>query len=185
MKKLQLLALALAVSVPCFSASITLSPAVAVINGTGSVNVNVSGLTDILTTFDLDIQFDPLLVQVSSVTFGSLLGGPGDSIRVNGVTANTLDLFELSLLDDADLTLLQPNGFTLATINFQALGNGSAPLTITQAELFGSGGLALATPTIVNDRLDITLGQVPEPGSWALIGAGLLALPLVRRIRRS
>ncbi len=98
-----------------------------------SVDVVVSGLSsanEIVAAFDLDVTYDPSILTATGVTFGTLLGDPALFEADNGVvlTSGRIDFWALSLLSDADLVLLQPDSFSLATFSFQTLGAGTTDL---------------------------------------------------------
>jgi len=179
------LALSLGMGVSAVAGTISISPNIGVVNGTGSVDVIVSNLADILTLYDLTLTYDPTLVQVSNVNFGGFLGGPADSLQESTPISGSLNLFELSFLDDPALTTLQPNSFRLATVTFQALSFGTSPLSITVNDLFGAGGLALPTQSVSDGQLEVSVGTgvVPEPGTWLLMVSGLGVAGVLRRRR--
>ena len=131
-------ALALCVALPASATTINFSPSSQSVNvgTTTTVDLVISGLgggaAPSLGTFDLDIGFDSSILSFSSATFGNQLDlfGLGD---INSVTpgVGTINLFELSLESAADLDSLQAGAFTLATLSFTALSNGSSPLSIS------------------------------------------------------
>jgi hypothetical protein len=77
-----------------------------------------------LSTFDLDISFDPGILTFSQATFGDpVLGDQLDILGLGSLTdaipgVGVVNLFELSFDLPEDLTALQAPSFTLATLTF-------------------------------------------------------------------
>ena len=96
------------------------------------VDVVVSGLGgDSVSAYDVDITYDPFLLLPGAVSFAGELGLP-DIETITGAfdLFGILDVFEVSLLSDAELGALQ-NGseVTLFTVSFEALDDGVADLS--------------------------------------------------------
>jgi len=149
------------------------------------VDIDVSGLEaggldEIVSAFDLDVSFDPLILSPTSVTFGPFLGDLGffeafaDFIFSPGV----VNFAELSLLSDSDLAFLQPYTFTLATIEFEAIAVGLSPLEFTAGVGDIKGRNAAILPLTAGSG---NVNVVPEPSTLLLLGSGLAALVLWRR----
>jgi hypothetical protein len=149
--------------------------------------------TEILSVYDLDILFDPTQFAFVNAGFGAGLGGPLDSEGAFSLLEpGRLDLFELSLLFDADLFALQTTeSFTLATLTFQALAAGTANLNIDPAELYLFGAAdaeGFPTELVLEGLQGATVVNappvaVPEPGSFLLMSLGLLMLGVRNRKR--
>lgn len=159
-----------------------------------TVQVEVSGLGDFvppsLGVFDLDVSYDPSIVSVGSASFGAGLDVLGlGSIQGVSFGAGAVNLFELSLDSIDDLNNLQLDTFVLATINLAAIGNGGTSFELTLNAIGDAEGLSLDA-SIVNGRIEVAetppSGSVPEPGSLAMVAAGIgLAAQVTRRTRRS
>ena len=89
-----------------------------------------------LSTFDLDLHFDPALVSVSNTRFGSS-SASFDQLNISGVGAITqanqpspgdLHLIEVSLDSPNVLDNRQPGSFALAEISLRGLQPGSTGL---------------------------------------------------------
>ena len=129
----------------------------------------------------MDIGYDPTLLMPTSVTFGDLLGDP---LLFQALTAsnlafapNIVEAAEVSLLSNAQLDLLQAASFTLFTVDFQAIGNGTTSVQYAGGPIDdGNGNLLFGTKTI---------GPMiaPEPGSLVLLGSGLCFLAVLGRLR--
>lgn len=160
---------------------------------TVDVGVVISGLTDgdapSLSTFDLDISFDPSVLSFGSAVFGDPV--LGDQLDVFGLGFNpTLDLvtgsgvlniFELSLDSPDDLDTLQVGSFTLATLTFEALTGGTSPLGISINALGDAYGDPLAAE-VTSGSVTVT-GAAPEPATLALLGLGIAGMGYQRRRR--
>ena len=149
------------------------------------VALKISGLGSAtppsLSTFDLNISFDPGLLSFTSAAFGD--PKLGDQLDVHGLGGNlissgisspgVLNVFELSLDSLGDLDTLQAASFTLATLTFNTVGIGSSALGITINSLGDANGAALAS---VTQNGSVTVSAVPLPAAWLLFASGMLVL---------
>ncbi len=85
-----------------------------------------------------------------------------------------MNLFEVSLLTDAELEVLQAPSFTMASLSFTALAPGTTALDITIKALSDQSGNGLDGNTQPG-TVDVTR-RVVVPGPWPL---ALLALGMV------
>lgn len=144
------------------------------------VEIRIAGLdTDDLGAFDLDLSFDPTVLQYQSYSLGveladpdPLFSGLGDFSDDSSAGSGILTLAESSML--VDLTG-QPDAFTLASVSFLAQQPGTSSLTFSRIELY-DGSLSV-NPLQVSS---VTNGSVavPVPGTLLLmpLGLGLLAV---------
>lgn len=162
-----------------------------------TVDVNIAGLHDsdpdeILSSFVLNVSFDSSLLNPQNVTFGSFLGGPDNSSQDFffdlSTTSGVVTFAETSHLSDSDLDLLQPDNFSLATLTFEAIGEGNTLLSFSYADLVGldfeplpvtEGGLGSADVAIQPAT------NVPEPGTLMLMASGLVFFAARRRNRKT
>ena len=142
--------------------------------------------TPSLSTFDLNLTFDPTILAFSSAIFGDPT--LGDQLDVLGLGVNPssssltnpgiLNLFELSLDSPDDLNSLQAGDFTLVTVFFNTIAAGISPLTLIVNTLGDANGNPLTT-TLGTGSITVT-GQpptpIPEPSTMVLLSTGLLSL---------
>jgi hypothetical protein len=121
-------------------------------------------------SFDLTAAFDLTLLLPTTVTFGPFLGDPnlGQAITAFQFSASEVEFTEISLLTPQQLDALQPGQFTLATLSFTALRDGTATFSLVDG--------------VVDDPFGHKLFAVPEPGSLLMLWSGVLtAFGLHRR----
>ena len=164
------------------------------LGSTVAVGIRISGLGNLtspsLGTFDINVSFDSARLSFVSAVFGdSILGDQLDLLGLGGnptssglVGPSTLNLFELSLDSQTNLDSLQAGAFTLATVRFATVAQGTSPLTIAINVLGDSAGGPLAANS---GSGSITIaGAIPEPSVFFLIGFGLFGMYSVIQRRR-
>ena len=181
------------------AASISVLPATqnALIGDTVSIDIVVSGLTDPIGGFSLLLNFDDTILQGVSYTNDpdtKMGGAPLDlSFGFGPGGTSALDLFFLedASVDATTAAVSQGSGFTLATVSFLALANGTSPLTLS---LGGAGAAYLSNFTgdftvaadTANGSVCVGSGcqttPVPEPATIWLFAIGVAALVVKQRI---
>lgn len=187
MKKLITLFTTLAVFL-CFNAQaalITLTPSsnLITLGDSFTVDVTVSDLApgEELALFDIDTTFDPAVVDLTSVAFGSALGGPLDSLQLDFLP----NVFENSFLSELALQGLQGAPFTIFTLSFDTLATSAA--SVISASVNNLGFL-----DFIGNEIDVSVESttvaiieppvsIPETGTLFLLLTGLCAL-LRRRV---
>lgn len=145
-----------------------------------SVDVVVSGLNDeYVGAYDLTLEWDSGLLVLQGVAFDVFLDGPADSLTDVVAGPGTVNVFEVSLAG-----LLNQTGsgsFRLFSLTFNALAAGTASLGFSSnaVQLLGDAdGVGYTDVAMSSARFTIEPrgASVPEPGSLALMLAGLAAL---------
>jgi hypothetical protein len=163
------------------------------------IDVFVSGLSspetadEIVSAFDLDVLYDPAILNATSISFGAALGlADVDTFTSSIFSPGRLDFANISLLLNDELSLLQGDSILLASLTFSAIGIGSSMLSFDALaspgiDLVGSDPFTRLPIDFAGTAL-VTVGDqptgVPEPGLPALFALGLLGLGAARRIAR-
>ena len=163
--------------------SLALTPvsSVAAVGGSVAIAVEIAGLGNgappTLSSFDLDVTFDPSVLSFQSATFGSALGTGFDVFTSAGLDGTSaVNLAEASLLDSATLDASQPGSFTLATLIFQAIVPGVSPLSIADAILADTSSIPGGNQIFVDSfgAASVTVAPIPEPSALLVFATGVL-----------
>lgn len=177
---------------PGIAITLSLDPPTQDINvgATAMVDLNISGLGDFtapsLGAFLVEITFDESVVSFDSVVYEAFLGDTDplsfetDIVTIVGPGFVSLD--EISFLSDLELDVLQPSGFTLATLTFVGASVGTSALAFDFVDLADAG---FPSSTIIPESLEtasITVERVvPEPGTLLLLLTGVVWFGALRR----
>ena len=140
---------------------------------------------DSLGAFDISIGFDASVLSFASYDLGGFLGDINLFEAVDassGDIGGAVNVAEVSLLSAIDLDALQPDEFTLATLNFNvinlAAGAVSQLSVLSGAVLADADGASLLATT----SGPASVHGIPVPGTLFLLAAGLFGgLALKRR----
>jgi hypothetical protein len=168
-----------------------------------SVDISVAGLAqagEIVSAYDLFIGYDSNVLSITDVMFGPYLSSSFQIAEPPDGQLNILELYELSLLSDAELAELQnevAGDLVLATLYFRALAvSQSSDLTFEPHSIFNNNdvkGLADINGVpqvldIVGFNATITVAEaaqpVPEPATLLLLGTGVLLPGTLLRYKR-
>jgi hypothetical protein len=137
--------------------------------------------SDIIADFDIDVLYDASQASFSDYTLGTSLGDvslfEAADFSNGEVNAGAIDLAEVSLLTDPELTTLQSglNEILLASLTFDCIAPGTSLIEIDGSDplltykVGGAGGSQL-TVALGNP---VQLSQTPEPGTLLLLVLGI------------
>ncbi len=162
-----------------------------VIGDTITVDILWDGLDDgeYLSGWDIDLFYDNTVLAFMQAEFGFGVDSfgciPSITCDTTEVSPGQLDMFEVSLDDVATLVANQDalgQQFAIATISFEAIGNGVSNLSFGGPDLvFGDEVGDELNVQLQNGRVCIgpsgcTQASVPEPAAAALLVSGLILL---------
>ncbi|MDD2761126.1 MAG: cohesin domain-containing protein [Methylomonas sp.] len=151
------------------------------LGSTARVELRISGLDEAtaLSAFDVQIVFDPAVLAYVDSAFSDQLDlfGSGD-VRAVESADGVLNVWEISLDSSADLLSYQADAFTLATLSFQAVGEGFSALTLSLNALADADGNGL--PAQLGEA-DVTVSAVPLPALGYSLALALAGLPMLRQ----
>jgi hypothetical protein len=133
-------------------------------------------------------MYDPTVVSFMSASYGTFLGGPGNSIQTTTPGVGQVELAELTLLNPV---IGQPDVFSLATVLFNSVNVGSTATSAlningTSSLVSDPDGNSMGFETIAGS-ISVqpgAVGTVPEPATIFLVGGGLAGLGLWSRRRK-
>jgi hypothetical protein len=190
-------------SAPAHAIDLALEPSetTVAVGSSFSVDVVVDDLDasdEIVSGFDLTIDFDPSLVRVAGVAIATDPGnelveqaviGPGATAGGVSQPLGRVNLAAISLLGDTELAAAQGDRVVLATLAMDALAPGTATLELVPDEVPGVvGNDVMGTESADSEPSVLELASagsanivVPEPAIGMLHG---LALALVGALAR-
>jgi len=161
------------------SVNLHASPDPATVGSTVTLSVDLSAISD-LYAWQFTLNFDPSLLQASSVSEGAFLGSAGATYFAPGTIDNSAGT--ISFNADTLLTAVAgANGSgTLLTVSFSAIGSGTSALSFADTLALDSQLNDIAVQW--NGRSLAVVSAVPEPVPALMLAAGLLLVGA--RLRR-
>jgi len=141
-----------------------------------SVDIVISDLgSEIVSAYDLDLTYDATVLSATDVVFGANLGDEllfevFNDFDLSGT--GVVDFAQLSLLSDAELAALQPSSFSLATVEFLAVGPGTSSLDFVFDSFNDIKGRNAGVLDV--DAVSGSVSVVPEPSSALVFAVGSL-----------
>jgi hypothetical protein len=174
--------LLLASAFACQAGIILEGPPTAALGTEFTIDVIAEGIN--LGGYDLTIEYTPLLAAAAgSVEFGTALGFTIQPEPEFGLAH--IRFSETSLEDTPALLAMQGTGpdnrFRIASISFLAAAAGAAQFNVTINELTDVNAnpfTSTAIGTVVQIVPPTPPSGVPEPGTWAMMAAGLSLIAL-------
>lgn len=175
-----------------FTLSVVPQASTVSLGGTVSVDVVasdlVSGGAPSLGAYDVSLSFDSSVLSFGSIAFGTGLSVTGvpSIIQDFALGAGSVNPFEVSLEDTADLNALQAGAFTLFTITFNAAQVGTSLLSLSVNSLSTAEGSALTADALNEASISVAgAPAVPLPaGVWLLL-SGVAGVGSLMRRRRA
>ena len=141
------------------------------VGDTFTIQVSISGAEGLgLTTWQIDLEFDPMILAANSVSEGDLTLLSAGAINNDSGLINVIS----GSFMDADLKELFEG--VLAVIEFEALAAGTSPLTLLDVQL----GFGQTTADLEDGSATVNT-QIPEPGTLALVALATGGFALRRR----
>ena len=166
------------------------------LNQSFGVDVVVANLgNEIVSAFDLDVVYDPLVLSATDFQFTTNLGSldPFDFeifFADSFITPGRIDFAELSLLSDAELDSRQGDSVVLGTMTFEAIAVGVSslifdPNTFPGIDIKGRDALRLLNLDVGDGSVTVNaVAVIPLPGAAILMLTGLLGIGVASRKRK-
>lgn len=164
-----------------------------------TVEVRVGGLgtnsppDPIVAAYDFNVLFDPSILSFAGISFGTALGGSGDSIQSSVSGSGAVNAAELSLLSNVALANLQDSlpELVLFSLNFNTIGVGTSALAFfgniaPSGDFLGDEGgnvIPLAPADVGTGAITVNPRAIPEPATLGLMATAACAMVWQRRSR--
>jgi len=142
-----------------------------------TADVSLSGLSNqLIGSYDITVDFDPSLLSVSNVTYGSYLDGPDNSIQVTNTSVSSqVEAYEVSLGSLANQT--GSGTIPLFSITFNSLAAGTSALSFDPVANAGTlisdqNGNPFTNFVVVNSSVTVMPAPAVAAPELDLEGAG-------------
>lgn len=166
---------------------VQVSPATAITTVGQAFQVNLIGEDFIdLYAYNFTLNFDPARIQVVSVDEGLLLASAGTTFFIPGVIDNVVG--SISFIGNTLIGAIPGaigNG-TLAMIGFEAIAEGTSPLSLVDL-LFLDSGLSGLVTTPQESMVTVIAGSgnpIPEPATLPLMLMGIGTYAFLRQRKK-
>lgn len=166
---------------------VQVSPATAITTVGQAFQVNLIGEDFIdLYAYNFTLNFDPTRIQVVSVDEGLLLASAGTTFFIPGVIDNVVG--SISFIGNTLIGAIPGaigNG-TLAMIGFEAIAEGTSPLSLVDL-LFLDSGLSNLVTTPQESMVTVIAGSgnpIPEPATLPLMLMGIGTYAFLRQRKK-
>jgi hypothetical protein len=160
---------------------------------TASLSLNANAFLDPAASLPLDFEVlisdtgfttGPPLILAQTVNLLSSVGGETANATAVGYFGDSNTNFDVNGVATASATASLLAGVGTNTAGFSPLIGGSSPYSLTSD--IHVTILARGSDPIQNIQLNANLtGQVPEPASYLLLGAGLILMSLLAKFKRT
>jgi hypothetical protein len=162
--------------------SLVITPVNSLVLSGASFNVDVrgSGFTDNVVGGGFNLDFNPALMSLDSVTVNTVewefLTNPGTIDNAAGTLRN--------VWFNAFAAPLPTGNFPIAVLSFTAKLPGNGPLSLLASADFPFANDLAQVISVSYGNGNVGVSAVPELSSWAAMALGLALMPLVRRPSR-
>jgi hypothetical protein len=150
--------------------------------GTGTIQIDIV-ISDVdpsqpLNAFELDLVFDPTVLDALSVVDGGFLASPVLVVQRN-VGLVRVQFAEVSVGGGT-----ASGGGTLATITFQTVAPGTSALDLQNVVLLEGPLQPISTQSVVDGSLTVGEKPIPEPGTMVGLATFGIVGAMLRKGRR-
>lgn len=151
------------------------APTTIAINDTFTLDILGSGFVSDVDGGGVNIAYDSSILNVVSVSIDQTVWNFGPTGIDVGTIDNIFGTVDGIMVNRSDVQTTLTGNFTVASIMFTAVGNGTSTLGLTEYLLnpWASGG-TLINPAMASGSVTVGAAVVPIPAAAWLFGSGLL-----------
>jgi hypothetical protein len=146
------------------------------IAGDFTINIWAKDLgTEIVSAFEATLDFNDDLFLLQDIRFGEALGNGIDSFQSFFPSEDSLLISEISLISDADLSLIQAGDeILLASIDMTRISQITSSLTLNNLLVIGNNARLLDLDAVSPITISNPVQSVSSPSMFSLTFLGLL-----------